>query len=337
MTLVDATAPPSTLGTVDDELVVDAERTSRERFESLVRRLSEQSVAKHYDAYADIPWDDPEFAVDPDDPRWALVEFDPLGATDWYKAQPMAVRSRIGLYRAASAAKVGGQFENVLKRGLLEYTFFRLANNDPSFRYVYHEVAEETHHGMMFQELVDRTNANANLDISGMPLWLKLLAQSVIPFGSTFPELFFIFVLGGEDPIDHVQRETLRSGRDLPPILEIIVRHHVTEEARHLSFARHYLKRQVPTLPWWRKQVLAFGAPIILGIMAQIMLAPPRSMAKEFAIPADVLRDAYRDNPQAMERTRDAVRKVRRLCRELGLITFASKRVWKRFGIYADD
>lgn len=336
MTLIEARTA------VDEELVVDAanteiSRTSRDNFDALVRRLSEQSVTKHYDAYADIPWDDPEFAVDPDDPRWALVEFDPLGATDWYKAQPAGVQSRIGLYRAASAAKIGGQFENVLKRGLLEYTFYRLDNNDPSFRYIYHEVAEETHHGMMFQELVDRTNASSDVDIKGMPLWLKLLAQCVIPFGSTFPELFFVFVLGGEDPIDHVQRETLRSDREMPPIMEIVIRHHVTEEARHLSFARHYLKRQVPKLPWWRKQVLAIGAPIILGIMAQIMLAPPRSMAKEFDIPPEVLRAAYRDNPHAMARTRDAVRKVRRLCRELGIITMPSKQIWKRFGIYDED
>ena len=55
--------------------------------------------------------------------------------------------------------------------------------------------------------------------------------------GSRFPELFFIFVLGGEDPIDHLQRETLRSERDLHPLFEMIMRHHVTEEARHLSFA----------------------------------------------------------------------------------------------------
>ena len=66
--------------------------------------------------------------------------------------------------------------------------------------------------------------------------------------GRRFPELFFIFVLGGEDPIDHVQRETLRSERELHPLLERIMRIHVTEEARHLSFARHYLKREVPKL-----------------------------------------------------------------------------------------
>ena len=61
-------------------------------------------------------------------------------------------------------------------------------------------------------------------------------------------------MLGGEDPIDHVQRTTLRSGRELHPLLERIMRIHVTEEARHLSFARQYLRTNVPTLAGVQRQ-----------------------------------------------------------------------------------
>jgi hypothetical protein len=39
------------------------------------------------------------------------------------------------------------------------------------------------------------------------------------------------------------------------------MRIHVTEEARHLSFARHYLKRTVPTLDHWRRAQLAMERP----------------------------------------------------------------------------
>lgn len=337
MTLTDPTLtdPSPSRGAIDEELNVAADemQASRQKFEALVRRLSEQSVTKHYDAYADIPWDEPEFAVDQTDPRWRLPSFDTLGATEWYQSLDPDVQARLGLYRVAAAAKIGMQFENVLKRGLLEHTFFHLEDRDPKFRYIYHEVAEETHHGMMFQEFVDRTE----MKIPGMPLWLKLLSQQVIVHGRWFPELFFIFVLGGEDPIDHIQRETLRADREIPPILDIIMRHHVTEEARHLSFARHYLKQQVPHLPWWKRQVLSIGAPIILGIMALLMLAPPRRMVRTYDIPSDVLREAYLDNPVAKQRTCDSVRKVRKLCRELGIVNVVSKQIWKRLGIWADD
>ena len=43
---------------------------ARETFPELVARLSRLSVTKHYDAYADVPWDDPAYKIDPDDPRW---------------------------------------------------------------------------------------------------------------------------------------------------------------------------------------------------------------------------------------------------------------------------
>ena len=55
------------------------------------------------------------------DPRFALPETDPLGATAWYRAQPEAVRARIGLHMIATFMKIGVQFESTLKRGLLEY------------------------------------------------------------------------------------------------------------------------------------------------------------------------------------------------------------------------
>ena len=123
--------------------------------------MSEQSVVKHYDAYTDIPWDDPDVRDRPGrsalgararTTRWAR----PSGIAT--NRQPFA--RRIGLYRYATAMKIGLQFENVLKRGLLEYTF-GLPNNDPRFRYAYHELIEEAHHGLMFQEFVNRTRVRS--------------------------------------------------------------------------------------------------------------------------------------------------------------------------------
>src|SRR5678816_4149809 len=132
--------------------------------------------------------------------------------------------------------KIGVEFESVLKRGLLEYAA-KLPSGSREFRYVYHEVIEEAQHSLMFQEFVNRTG----FDIKGLAWWQRIGARQVIRFARTFPELFFVFVLGGEDPIDHVQRSLLRSGRPVHPLLKRIMQIHVTEEARHLCFARHYL------------------------------------------------------------------------------------------------
>src|SRR5439155_23141158 len=41
-------------------------------YQHLLRRLSHQSVVKHFDAYADIDWDAEDYRIDPEDPRWEL-------------------------------------------------------------------------------------------------------------------------------------------------------------------------------------------------------------------------------------------------------------------------
>jgi hypothetical protein len=299
------------------------------RLANTVERLSRQSVVKNFDAYADIPWDDPEFAVDPDDSRWDLTGIDPLGETEWYRSQPAGVRSRISLYRFASAAQLGWQFENVLKRGLLEMAFATDTRN-PVFRYAYHEVIEEAHHSLMFHELVNRSG----MDIPGMPAYIRMRTRFVVRLGRVFPELFFIFVLAGEDPIDFVQREALRNAPGLPPVMTRIMRHHVIEEARHIGFARMFLLTNVPKLSKRRRVQMSIQAPIVIGMSARLMLEPPRGMQKLFGIPDAVIREAYTDNAAYKARRSQSVRKLRNLCNELGIITPLSRRIWTTMGIW---
>ncbi len=281
---------------------------------SLLGRLNKQSVSRHFDAYADIDWDSPEMALDPEDPRWELPEDDPLGGTAWYRELPAATRARLGCELVASKMKIGLVFESVLKRGLLEFVS-TLPNGAPEFRYAYHEIIEEAQHSLMFQEFVNRSG----FDAAGLPLVYRLGSRRIVRLGRRFPQLFFLFVLGGEDPIDYVQRRELRSSRELHPLLERIMRIHVTEEARHLSFARHYLKRTVPGLPRRRRVRLAVAAPFILGTMAQTMLRPSRQLVARYRIPPMVIAEAYTRNPRHRAETVASLDKVRKLCAELGL------------------
>ncbi len=320
MTTVDAPR------TVPDEYVSGAK--DDESWRTLLARLNDLSITKHFDAYADVEWDSAELALDPTDPRWELPADDPLGATDWYRSLPAETRARLGCETVASKMKIGLIFENVLKRGLLEFAM-TLPNGAPEFRYAYHEVIEEAQHSLMFQEFVNRTG----FDAEGLTGFDNRATRWVVGLGRRFPELFFLFVLGGEDPIDHVQRRELRSDREIHPLLERIMRIHVTEEARHLSFARHYLRRAVPQLPARRRAQLAVGAPLILGAMAQMMLMPSRRLVERYAIPRDVLDAAYRDNPAHRAETRASLAKVRRLCEDLGLVRTPYRRIWRRMGL----
>jgi hypothetical protein len=303
---------------------------TRSAYEDTVRRLSRQSVTKHFDAYADVDWDAPEMAVDPDDPRFELPAVDPLGATTWYREQSPDIRAGIGLYRIAAAMKVGEQFESILKRGLLEFAA-RLPNGAPEFRYAYHEVIEEAQHSLMFQEFVNRSGTGGR----GMSAFIRFFSRRVITLARFFPSLFFIFVLGGEDPIDHVQRKALR-GEGMHPLVQRIMRIHVTEEARHLSFARAYLRRRVPQMNIVSRAILRVAAPVVLGVMALLMLAPPRSMVRAYRIPRRVVWRTYVAGESARREAQDAVSKPRRLCVELGLVGPFTRQLWKLLGIWSD-
>ena len=299
-----------------------------EGFRSLTARLNRASVEKHFDAYADVDWDAPEWALSRDDPRNELPSFDPLADTEWYRSQPAEVRSRVALYRVAAIMKTGWHFENLLQRGLLARAM-KLPNGSPEFRYIHHELIEESQHTLMFQEVVNRTG----FPVRGMHAVVRIPAAIfAAPTARTLPAVFFIGVIGGEDPIDRVQRRSLREG--IPhPLIERIMRIHVTEEARHLTFARHVLRREVPKLNRFRRGVLSVVAPFTLALLARIILIPPADMRRECGIPRAVVRDAYR-SPQGRHFIADTLVKSRELCGELGLLGPIGRLAWRLAGVW---
>lgn len=303
-------------------------RGARETYPQLVQRLSVQSVRKHYDAYADIDWDAPENQIRKDDPRFEMPSDFGLGATAWYKSQEPAVRAELGLTGTVGAMKTGVIFENLLQRGLLEFAS-RLPNRTPEFRYAYHEVIEEGQHSLMFQEFVNRSG----LDPRGLTGMAELGGRYVASLGRRFPELFFFFVLGGEEPIDFAQKQALRSDRDLHPLLVRIMKIHITEEARHLCFARNYLHQNVPKLGPVARERLSLMIPMILGEMAAMMLEPGPSMIRRFSIPEQVLRETYRENIEHKYRVRASLASVAKLCIELGLLDRRRAFYWKQRGL----
>lgn len=213
------------------------------QYVDMLTTLSEGSVRRNFNPYQDIDWDSPEFAVIPNDTRWVLTDTDPLGRHPWYRAQSLERQIEIGMWRQANVAKVGLHFENILIRGLMEYSFW-VPNGSPEYRYCLHEAVEECNHTLMFQEMVNRIGK----DVPGMPRLLRWL-QPVIPLAAgPTPIPFFFGVLAGEEPIDHTQKSVLREGRKLHPIMERVMAIHVAEEARHISFAHQYLHKRVPRL-----------------------------------------------------------------------------------------
>ncbi|MBI5516942.1 MAG: diiron oxygenase [Deltaproteobacteria bacterium] len=302
-------------------------KTPREGYHHLLARLSSHSVTQRFDAYADLAWDLPEHRVDPEDPRFELGPEEPLSHTRWYQDLPSALRARVGLHLLASYMRVGVQFESVLSQGLLRFAE-ALPAGSPEFRYALHEVLEEGQHSLMFQEFVGRTG----LDPQGMHPLERYGSRRVPDLGRTFPELFFLHVLAGEAPIDYVQRRALRGERPLHPLVAAIMRRHITEEARHLCFAKRFLEERSPRLGALRRAQLQALAPVVLRSTAAAMLRVPGDLVARYQVPPEALREAHR-GPLARQRVREGLAPVYALCQRVGLAPPALGFLWRAVGI----
>ena len=296
-------------------------------YEDRLRTLSEASTEQHFDAFVDIDWDHPDYALDPHDERWILPTVDVLGRHPWYRALPREEQIRVGLYRQANVTKVGLQFEQVLISGLMYYAF-GLRNGTPEFRYVTHEATEECHHTQMFQEFVNRSG----VDVAGAPPIFRRLAP-ILPLAARLvPYGFFIGVLAGEEPIDHVQKSVLRSdGGDSGhhPLLQRIMQIHVAEEARHIGFAHAYLEHRSPRLGLVERMLMSVVTPLLMRWLCQVILVPSRQARRDMGIPRAVLREAYWRDPASQAMLRDLFGDVRMLADNAGLMNAVSRRVWR--------
>src|ERR1700742_3552608 len=284
--------------------------------------LSGGSVRRNFNPYTDIYWESPEFAVTENDPRWILRRSDPLGRHPWYLAQSDERKIKIGMWRQANVAKVGLHFESILIRGLMNYTFW-VPNGSPEYRYCLHESVEECNHTMMFQEMVNRVGA----DVAGMPRMLRWISPLVPLVAGPLPVAFFIGVLAGEEPIDHTQKNVLREGKSLHPIMERVMAIHVAEEARHISFAHEYLRKRLPHLPRRKRFLLSLYVPIVMRVLCQAIVVPPRSFWNEFDIPRSVRKELFFRAPESRQWLSDMFADVRMLAKDTGLMETRSARL----------
>ncbi|MDO7867518.1 AurF N-oxygenase family protein [Nocardioides jiangxiensis] len=293
----------------------------------LLRRLSEASVEKHFQAFRDIPWDAPEFEVDPHDPRFVLGEVDEIGAHPWYQSLPLERQVAIGRYRYAQVAKVGLQFEQLLIAGVMNHLVWA-RNGNPEFRYAMHEVTEETHHIQMFQEGVNRLGADA----AGAPAYFKLLFPLLSSAGAWWPALFFTGILAGEEPIDHLQKSIMRHGGS-HPMVDRIMQIHIAEEARHISFAHEWLKHEVPTMGVVQRTAFAVLFPLTMRVLCDVIMVPSRRARRDMGIPRSVAREIWWGSEASGRLLREMFGDVRMLADELGIRGPVTKRLWRVLGI----
>ncbi|MEM6989240.1 MAG: diiron oxygenase [Myxococcota bacterium] len=293
-----------------------------------VRRLSHVSVHNGHDAFQDVPWPGPdEPALDPEDPRFALASSHPLAATAWYRSLSVPQQARFGLELTTQTLKYGISFESVLSQGLIEFARAQ-PNRSPEYRYALHELIEESQHSLMFQEFIDRSGTDPQ-PFGGFDAWLD---RRVPWLGHGFPELLMSLVLAGEIFVDQDNRKMLRTA-DLHPLLRRIIQIHVTEEARHLCFARRLLEQRLPTLSPVRREIIAWVLPFSLADSAKKMLQPAPCLVTRFAIPPATLAEAFGPGSAHRAEIADVVEPVRALAAAHGMFRPRHERHWRRRGL----
>ncbi|MDF0532338.1 diiron oxygenase [Tsukamurella sp. 8F] len=291
--------------------------------------LSEGSVHKRFDPYVDIAWDAPELALDPNDPRWVLPPtLDSLGATQWYRDQPLERQIAIGKWRIANTIKVGSAFESILIRGMMQYVM-KLPNKSPEFRYALHEMTEECNHIQMFQELVNRID----VDVPGMRPRFRRMSPMIGVLGGYAHVILFMGILGGEEPIDHYQKAIMRHGGQVPPLVLRTMQIHVAEEARHITFAHEFLHAHLKRMNKRQRRICAIAFPLAMRWLVGEIFTPPREFAETFDIPDEVMQEAFWRGPTARALLDDYFAEVRALASDLGLMTATGRFFWRRLRI----
>src|SRR3981081_1246625 len=204
--------------------------------EEFSERLLKGSVKKSYAPVVDIDWDTP---LDPDKfflpPRCGSLYDTPM----WHE-MTRAQQIELSRQELVNTLSAGIWFENILNQALLR----KMMHQDPTARATHYQLTElgdETRHMVMFGKAIERVGAKAvrprlyqRIIINALPLTFK---------GS----LLWVAALIGEEIFDSLQRQMMDDD-DLQPMVQRLMRIHVTEEARHIQFARDGLRKRSPNM-----------------------------------------------------------------------------------------
>ena len=198
--------------------------------EKTARRLLKSTANKFYDGEVDIEWDAPVV----DGMRWMPEHRISLYRTKLWDKLTEEQRRELGRHEIVSILSFGIYAEGILSANLLR-VFGKGTFSDHSM-YSIAEVGEESRHSIMFGKLIEKsglkpyTMPKAGLLVSKIAQFLPLGPAS---YGGT---------LLIEEVLDRAQREA-QNDPEMQPHLRQMMRIHVIEESRHITYAREEMVR----------------------------------------------------------------------------------------------
>ena len=257
--------------------------------QEFAERLLKGSVKKSYAPVVDIDWDAP---LDPDKFFLPAKTVSLYGTPIW---DSMSREQQIELSREelVNTLSAGIWFENILNQALLR----KMMHQDPTASATHYELTElgdETRHMVMFGKAIERVDAKPV-----RPRYYQRFIINLLPFAFQGPVLW-VAALIGEEIFDSLQRQMM-DDPELQPMVQRLMRIHVTEEARHIQFARDGLRKRTPHMRWAPKFFVAnvngLGGYFFRLPVHQQGPLPPRRTRRPTGTPGRTAQPAPPRNP----------------------------------------
>ena len=284
--------------------------------EDTAQRLLRSSVKNSYEPSLDIDWDAPLVDGAYGMPAHRVS----LYGTELWDRLTEEQRVTLSIHEVCSIARVGLWFEIILMQMLLRYAYDR----DPRtghVQYALTEIADECRHSVMFAKMSQRYGVP-----DYKPRWHTQQAGRLfktIASGSAM----FAGTLVAEEITDQLQREGMKD-ESVQPLTRMVSKIHVTEEARHVRYAREELARVTEkenrlqrTVGRWLTAVAAYriATNLIHPDVYRSVGLDPKQAAK-----------TAKANPHHQETIRWTARKLVPFLREQGMISGPSEFLWRK-------
>jgi hypothetical protein len=284
--------------------------------EATAERLLTASVRRSYDPVIEIDWDAPPLP----DVYWMPPSRSSLYGTPLWASLSRARQIELTRHEVANAATAGVYFETILIR-MLARDFYAMDPRTKHAQYALTEIADECRHSVMFGKLVSAL---------GTPLYRpgrRDMALGNFLAVTARGAHMYSAILIAEEILDAIQREIM-ADESLQPLIRMVSRIHVVEEARHVKFAREELTRQVEA-----------ANPIGLAYARLVIARAALVVSRRFTNPAmyagagldpRVARAAALANPDFRATLRWAGSRVVAYLREHDLIAGPAVALWKK-------
>ena len=233
-----------------------------EQREKTAARLLKSSARNCYDPLLDVDW----AAELAEGLAYMPLERVSLYGTKLWDEMSEQQRIELSKHELASIAGTGLWFEIILIQLLARYAY----HQDPQAahtQYALTEIGDETRHVIMFAKAINRMGVPTYRP----PTFVHQLAR--LYKATARGPAVFAPVLVAEEVTDRLQRATMND-ETINPLIRMVNRIHVVEEARHVRFAREELARKLPQLNAVEKLVATTVSALVSAFVVSVLVNP---------------------------------------------------------------